>query len=142
MDRTAFTVVAGFEAAARHEAALATAAAAPSFDLPRWQERSDPTVAAEIVVTIYGYGLRYASGLQNFAIIASAQYLGTLEKALAYAQRWAAQNPDTNFVFIRNTSLAQAGAIAAKVAEREAGIARAAAAQREAQERLYGKAKS
>ena len=132
-----FTIVAGFAAMAKHRAALAEAAAQPGFDLPRWQQRQDPTVGAEIVLSIYGYGLRYASGLQGFGIIADARSLGTLDKALAYAQGWADASPN-HYVFIRNTELARAGEAAEIVAKREAGIEAARQAQREANERLYG----
>jgi hypothetical protein len=126
MDKQHFTVVAGFEAAEAHDKAVAFASQQPGFDLPRWQEREDFWVGAEIVVTIYGYGLRYASGLQGFGIIASAQSLGTLDRAIAYAQEWAASEPaKTRYVFIRNSSLAKAGAMAEITAKREAGVATA-----------------
>ena len=131
MDKQHFTVVAGFEAAAVYEKALAEAAAQPGFNLPRWQVQSEPTVAAEIVSTIYGYGVRYASGLNGFAIIASAQSLGTLDKALQFAQEWAADGnaragKPVYYVFIRNSALADAGKFATLVAEREARAAESA----------------
>lgn len=119
MDKVHFTVVAGFDAHTAYEAALDAARQEPGFNLPRWQERNDKWLAAEINVTIYGYNLIYASGLQGFAIICPAQYLGTLDKALSYAQQWAAGAGD-RYVFIRNSALAKAGEIAEKVAEREA----------------------
>lgn len=56
---------------------------------------------ASIVKSIYGYSVRYASGLQNFDIIASArrgQLDGTFEDAVRYARAWAAEDPDRRFV--------------------------------------------
>ena len=56
---------------------------------------------AEIVKSMYGYSLRYASGLQGFVLIYSAkqgQLDGTLESAIAAAQRWQAADPDRRWV--------------------------------------------
>lgn len=141
MDKTHFTVVAGFKAEADHAKALAEAVTRAGFHLPNWQLREDKWVAAEIVETVYGYGMRYASGLHNFGIIADARYLGTLDKALQYAQEWVeaqdsyASGP-TFYVFVRNTALANAGAVAEKVAARVAAEEQAARRQKEAQEAI------
>ena len=57
---------------------------------------------AEIVKSIYGYGLRYDSGLQGFSILSRAQETGgTLEGAEAWARNWVAQDPDRRYVWRR-----------------------------------------
>ena len=64
-------------------------------------------VEAEIVESIYGYSLRYASGLQNHGLIVSAragQTDGTLEGAITAAKRWQAADPTRRWVTILNTT--------------------------------------
>jgi hypothetical protein len=139
MDTTHFTVVAGFEAEALHARTLAEAASHEGFDLPRWQERYDHTIAVEIVETIYGYSLRYASGLQNFGLIAGD--LGTLSDALQFTTQWVdSANADRHepvyFAFIRNTTLADTAKIAERVAARKASIAENARQSALAEHRL------
>jgi hypothetical protein len=53
-------------------------------------------VEAEIVKTIYGHSLRYASGLHDFGLI--GRKLGTLEQATQFAVNWQAQDPERRFV--------------------------------------------
>jgi hypothetical protein len=51
---------------------------------------------AEIMPTAYGYSLRHASGLENFALIASSRrgdVDGTFESALRAAEAWVAEDP-------------------------------------------------
>ena len=74
-----------------------------SNSLCRFQERMAITgyVEAEIVLSNYGYSVRYASGLQNFGLIYSSrakQVDGTLEGAIAAAKRWQAENPARRYV--------------------------------------------
>jgi hypothetical protein len=59
-------------------------------------------IGAEIVKSIYGYGLRYSSGLQNFAIIAGARETGgTYEDAVRYATEWQQREPAQRYVEFR-----------------------------------------
>jgi hypothetical protein len=58
-------------------------------------------IEAEIVESSYGYSVRYASGLQNFGLIFSSRNRevdGTLEGAIAAAQKWQAQAPSHRYV--------------------------------------------
>lgn len=58
-------------------------------------------IEAEIVESIYGYSLRYASGLQNFGLIYSArqgELDGTLEHAVARAREWQSRDPTKRYV--------------------------------------------
>lgn len=54
-------------------------------------------LGAQLCRDIYGWGLRYDSGLQGFAIIASGREIkdgcGLLEDAEALARRWCAADP-------------------------------------------------
>ena len=67
--------------------------------LCRAQIASDVT-AAHIVKTIYGHSLRYASGLQNFGIIARfPPGEPSLQQALDYARTWQAADPTRRYVY-------------------------------------------
>lgn len=56
-------------------------------------------VEAEIVRSIYGYTLRYASGLFNFGLIARAREIGgSYEQAVEYARTWCSKDPVHRFV--------------------------------------------
>jgi hypothetical protein len=139
MDTQHFTVVAGFEAEQRHAQKLAQDSQWPGFSLTHWQESSDPTVAVEIVETIKGYSLRYATGLRGFELILPD--LGTLGEALQASTEWvnsanAKRGEAVYFAFIRNTTLANAGKVAEKVAKRRADQAEAERKQVEAQHTL------
>lgn len=66
-----------------------------------WQvtEGGRGIVEAELVKSSYGWSVRYASGLYNFGLIASARSIGgTLEGAIEYATRWQAQAPSQRYV--------------------------------------------
>jgi hypothetical protein len=59
-------------------------------------------VEAEIVESMYGFSVRYASGLQDFGLIFSARSKevdGTLEGAIAAAQKWQAADSSHRFVY-------------------------------------------
>ena len=59
-------------------------------------------VGVEIVKSIYGYGVRYDSGLQGFGILSRAQETGgTLEGAESFARNWVAQDPDRRYAWRR-----------------------------------------
>lgn len=59
-------------------------------------------IEAEIVRSNYGHSLRYASGLQNFGLIARAREIGgSFEQAVEYAKRWQAQDASHRFVSVR-----------------------------------------
>lgn len=89
--------------AARKAAALGEMPPAgfPSEALCQWQrmEAKHGVVEAEIVKSIHGYGLRYASGLQDFGIIARAREIGgTMDDAVAFAKSWQAADASRRFV--------------------------------------------
>ena len=74
--------------------------------LPRVQERQfrRGIVGAEVVKSLYGYSVRYDSGLQNFNLLASAragQLDGTLEDAERFARDWVAQDPAHRYAWRR-----------------------------------------
>lgn len=56
---------------------------------------------AELVKSIYGWSVRAASGLENFALLAScraSQVDGSFEDAVRWARAWAAQDPARRWV--------------------------------------------
>jgi hypothetical protein len=60
----------------------------------------------EIVKSIYGYSVRYDSGLQNFGLLASSQGLGgTLEGATNYAKDWVAKEPSKRYAWMRKSNI-------------------------------------
>lgn len=64
---------------------------------------------AEIVKSIYGYYVRYASGLNDFAILAgtrSRQVNGTLEDAIRWSKEWVSQDPSRRYVTMTEEKLA------------------------------------
>ncbi|QGZ14237.1 hypothetical protein PP940_gp102 [Rhizobium phage RL2RES] len=62
-------------------------------------------LGAEIVITNYGFSVRYDSGLQNWGLLASCkakQIDGTLEAAVKFAEEWVAKDPTRRYAWIRN----------------------------------------
>ena len=77
-----------------------------SESLCTWQIKVSQAgyVGAEICKSIYGYSLRYCSGLDNWAIIAGCRcgmLDGTFADALQYAERWQAEQPTKRVVYMR-----------------------------------------
>lgn len=71
--------------------------------LCNWQveESRKGVVEAEIVRSMYGFSVRYASGLQDFALLAGARMRtvdGTLADAIRWAKNWQAQCSNNRFV--------------------------------------------
>lgn len=59
---------------------------------------------AEIVVSAYGCSVRSDSGLQNFALLASARHKdvnGTLEDAERWVRNWVSENPSKRYAWRR-----------------------------------------
>lgn len=56
-------------------------------------------IGAEVVETIYGFSLRYDSGLQNFGII--VRRIPTLEAAHEAARSWVAQDSSKRYAWSR-----------------------------------------
>lgn len=88
---------------ARKAAALGVHQRYNSTALCNWQEaeHNRGIVEAEIVMSMYGYSLRYASGLLNWGLIASCrsgELDGTYECAVARARRWAVVDPNRRYV--------------------------------------------
>lgn len=58
-------------------------------------------LGAQLVKSLYGWSVRYDSGLQNFGLIAgsrSGQLNGSLEDAVRYARAWQAEDPERRYV--------------------------------------------
>ncbi len=56
----------------------------------------------EIVQSIYGYSVRYDSGLQGFGLLVRSRDLGgTLKAAEAYCRNWVAQEPLKRYAWRR-----------------------------------------
>jgi hypothetical protein len=58
-------------------------------------------VEAELVKSIYGYSVRYASGVHNFGLLASSRMGvvdGTLEDAERWAREWQGEDPQRRYV--------------------------------------------
>jgi len=101
------TIIAGhdvFEAQrARKIAALGDKPLYDSEALCRFQqtEARHCIVEAEIVKSFYGYTLRYASGLQNWGLIAgcrNGELDGSYEDAVQAAQDWQSADPERRYV--------------------------------------------
>lgn len=59
-------------------------------------------IGIEIVKSMYGYSVRYDSGLQNFALLARSQELGgTFEGARQFAQNWVNQDKSRRYAWCR-----------------------------------------
>lgn len=60
-------------------------------------------IGAQIVKSIYGYSVRYDSGLQNWGIIAAAkhgQLDGSFEDAAKYAEYWVSLDPTRRYAWV------------------------------------------
>lgn len=101
-------VIAGQDVCSRMREARA---ALPKIGEPGWhpelltnlqiREARRGLVGAEMVKSMYGWSLRYNSGLQNFGLIAgsrSGQLNGTWEDCERYAKEWQAQDPLHRYV--------------------------------------------
>lgn len=68
------------------------------------KQASRGILGAEIVKSIYGYSVRYDSGLQNWGLLASAkarQIDGSYDAALKWVTEWVAQSPTTRYAWTR-----------------------------------------
>jgi hypothetical protein len=64
-------------------------------------------LGAELVETIYGWSVRYDSGLQNFGILAgprSGRLDGSLEAAEKFARQWVAEDASRRYVTVTERS--------------------------------------
>jgi hypothetical protein len=67
-------------------------------------ESAKGILGAEIVVSNYGCSVRYDSGLQDFALLASSrlkQIDGTIEAAEAWCRDWVAKDPGRRYAWRR-----------------------------------------
>ena len=58
-------------------------------------------VGAEIVLSNYGYSVRYNSGLQNWGLLASSRHKqvnGTFQDAVRWAREWTSRDPAKRYV--------------------------------------------
>ena len=94
------TIVIGKEVADKYRAMIKGEGG--SEELCKRQEKAYGMGICEamIVKSIYGYSLRYASGLNNFGIIRRARDIGdgSYEAAYNYAVEWVAKAPNARFV--------------------------------------------
>lgn len=105
---TTFRVIAGQVAYDAEQAMLDAVAPLThglrdSEALSRYQTGARSAIPAEIVKSIYGWSLRYASGVQGFSLIASARQGsldGTYDAAVAAAHKWVGTHTD-RYVFVR-----------------------------------------
>lgn len=77
--------------------------------LSRYQTGIRRAIPAEVCKSIYGWSLRYASGVQGFSLIKSARrgdIDGTYESAVDAARKWVGDHTD-RYVFVRNSDLEQ-----------------------------------
>lgn len=88
-------VIAGQDVKARYDAMRADALRGPRDNetIPNFQIAANRLGfrEAELVESNYGWSVRYASGLQNFGLLASSrarQVDGTLADAIRYAREW------------------------------------------------------
>ena len=61
-------------------------------------------LGAEIVKSLYGYSVRYDSGLQEWGLLASSksrQLDGSFEAAAEWAKAWVAQDPERRYAWAR-----------------------------------------
>jgi hypothetical protein len=79
--------------------------------LPYWQSHGGRRwLAAELVKSRWGWYMRYASGLDGFAIIygrGDPRIDGTYECCIRLATEWAAKERAKRFVFVRNDYIPQ-----------------------------------
>lgn len=72
-----------------------------SEELCAWQRKVSARgiCEVEIVETLYGYSVRYASGLNNFAILKGSRGAAdpSLEAAEQFCRDWVAQAPKSRF---------------------------------------------
>lgn len=84
-----------------------------SEPLCRWQSECyfRGVRGVEIVKSIYGYSVRYDSGLANFGLLASArqgELDGTFEDAVRYAAEWCSYDPEHRYAWTREEPVAVA----------------------------------
>lgn len=84
-----------------------------SEPLCRWQSEcySRGVRGVEIVKSIYGFSVRYDSGLADFGLLASSRYGqldGTFEDAVRYATEWCNEDPARRYAWTRDESVALA----------------------------------
>jgi hypothetical protein len=58
---------------------------------------------AEVVKTIYGYSVRYVSGLHGFGLILKG--LKTYEEAVRLGTEWVGQSPNLRSLIVRNSAI-------------------------------------
>jgi hypothetical protein len=107
MDPANFKVVAGLETATRYDAELEMMRGNSDNDLCAAQRRQAQAgrEGVEICPSIYGWSVRYDSGLQNFELVASCRYGtsvdGTRTDAIRFATEWVNQSPKTRYAWMR-----------------------------------------
>jgi hypothetical protein len=74
-----------------------------SEPLCRWQasEGRFGILEIEIVESVYGYSVRYASGLMNFGLLAAKRMGntdGSLTAAMEFCRKWQAADPERRYV--------------------------------------------
>jgi hypothetical protein len=67
-------------------------------------------LGVELVKSIYGWSVRYDSGLQNFGLVArtkarGGELDGSLEAATAFATKWVASDPERRYAWMRKDNV-------------------------------------
>lgn len=84
-----------------------------SEPLCRWQSEcyQRGVRGVQIVKSIYGYSVRYDSGLANFGLLASSrqgELDGSFEDAVRYASEWCGQDPERRYAWTHEAPVAVA----------------------------------
>lgn len=98
MDREHFIIIAG------HDVREAIEAEQAQGELCRTQEAQAKRgiLGAQLVRSMFGWSVRYDSGLQNWDLLASSrrgQLDGSFKAAVEWAERWAAQDPTRRYAW-------------------------------------------
>lgn len=70
-------------------------------------------LGVQLIESIYGWSVRYDSGIQNFGIIAGSRrgdLNGSFEAAAQFAKTWVAQDPAKRYAWMHSPSPARAAA--------------------------------
>ncbi len=67
-------------------------------------QQREPEIGVEVVKNLYGWSVRYASGLHNFELLASARLKdvdGSIDDAIKWASAWVNEDPSIRYAFVR-----------------------------------------
>lgn len=116
LDPTKFEIIAGHDLveqmrAAREASVEKTASGFyDSEDICRIQqaEARKGILGVEVCESLYGFSVRYDSGLQDWGLVASSRYGqldGSVEDAFRFAREWVAKDPTRRYAWIRKNDV-------------------------------------